>query len=166
MDVDPMAAAVPLHRAAGEGDAIWAMGSLFELKLTPTQSAGLIGIAEVTQPPGIAPPLHVHRNEAEVFYVVDGAMRYEAGGSLHELTAGSMMFLPQGVPHRFLTVRRCRLLVITCPGGLLDLYTSVGIPATERAVPTVPDPDEISRWNQYAPEYGLEVLGPPLGAHQ
>lgn len=118
------------------------------------------------QPPGIGPPLHVHRNEAEVFYLLKGAMRYEAGGLLHELTAGSMMFLPQGVPHRFLTFQHCRLLVITCPGGLLDLYTSVGLPAGERAIPAVPDPDEISRWNQHAPEYGLEVLGPPLDAHR
>lgn len=45
MDVDPNPAVQPLHRAANQGAAVWAMGSLFEMKLTPPESAGLIGIA-------------------------------------------------------------------------------------------------------------------------
>jgi mannose-6-phosphate isomerase-like protein (cupin superfamily) len=91
---DPTGHAV--HTPAGAGTAVWAMGSLFEIALSPAATGGTIGLAHVTQPPGIATPLHRHQREAEVFYVLAGSLRYEAGGVVHELTAGSTMYLPRG----------------------------------------------------------------------
>jgi quercetin dioxygenase-like cupin family protein len=87
-----------VHTPAGSGAAIWAMGSLFEIALSPAATGGTIGLAHVTQPPGIATPLHRHQREAEVFHVLAGSLRYEAGGVVHELTTGSTMYLPRGPP--------------------------------------------------------------------
>lgn len=158
------ATAVARHRLPGEGDAVWAMGSLFEMKLQSGETGGLLGLAEVTQPPGVATPLHVHTREAEVFYVLEGMLTYEAGGDLHKLSAGSTMYLPMGVPHRFRITgdSPARILALVLPGGLLDLYGQVGVPATSRSIPTSPDPEEFARWGAAAPEFGLDVLGPPL----
>jgi quercetin dioxygenase-like cupin family protein len=152
----------PLHRPAGSGDAIWAMGSLFEMKLSAPETSGALGMAEVTQPAGVRTPLHVHHHEAEVFYVLDGQLRYEADGQLHRLGVGSMMYLPSGIAHRFAIDEDARILVFAAPGGLLELYRQVGLPAEERTVPTDPDPTELARWALHAPAFGLEVLGPPL----
>lgn len=118
--------------SAEEGAAAWTMGSLFEMKFEPRDTGGALGLAVVHQPAGVATPLHRHTREAEVFHLLGGRIRYEAGGVEHELTAGSTMYLPMGVPHRFLVVDDARLLAIVAPGGLLDLYTEVGAPATER----------------------------------
>jgi quercetin dioxygenase-like cupin family protein len=159
---DDTEAARPRHVRTGEGAPIWAMGSLFEMKLTAGDTAGALGVAQVTQPAGIATPLHRHHNEAEVFFVLEGALLYEADGALHELATGSTMYLPRGVPHRFVVTETARMLVIACPGRLLDLYHDVGTPAKDRVIPTELDPNEIDRWNTTAPRYGLEVLGPPL----
>jgi quercetin dioxygenase-like cupin family protein len=90
-----------LRRPAGDGDALWVMGGLMELKLHDEETAGALAVLEVTQPPGIATPLHVHHREAEVFYLIEGTMDYEAGGELHRLSAGSLIWLPRSVPHRF-----------------------------------------------------------------
>jgi hypothetical protein len=53
------------------------------------------------------------------------------------------------------------------PGGLMSLYDEVGIPARERRLPGpdgLPMEEEIMRWNETGPRYGLSVIGPPIPA--
>lgn len=140
------------------------MASLFEIKLAANETDSGLELAEITQPPGVATPLHRHTNEAEVFYILDGKVDYEAGGTLHHLETGSTIYLPANVAHRFRIVGEApaRILAIVNPGGLFDLYRQVGLPAETRSMPLDPDPSEFDRWNRVAPGFGLEVLGPPL----
>jgi mannose-6-phosphate isomerase-like protein (cupin superfamily) len=158
-----------VHRPAGTGPATWAMGSLFEHLLAGTESGGTLGIARVTQPPGVATPLHRHTREAEAFYLLEGTMTYRAGDEVFELAAGSFIYLPQGLPHAFRVTgdRPVQLLGLTVPGHLLHLYDEVGIPAAERRLPGedgLSFEEEVARWNEIGPRYGLEVVGPPIPA--
>ena len=66
-------------RAAGTGPASWAMGGLFERLVTAAETGGQLGVSLVTQPPGIAPPLHVHTREAEAWYLLDGHAHLPGG---------------------------------------------------------------------------------------
>jgi hypothetical protein len=68
-----------LVRAPGDGPASWAMGSLFERLASSAETSGAFGLSLVTQPPGVATPLHVHTHEAEAFFLLDGTMSYQAG---------------------------------------------------------------------------------------
>lgn len=154
-------------RQPGSGRAIWAMGSLFEHLAESAETDGAFGLSLVTQPPGIATPLHRHTREAEAFYVLEGRLTYRAGDETFELADGAFIYLPRGVPHAF-RIRGetpARLLALTIPGNLMALYDEVGMPATEHRLP---GPDgrsmevEIPRWNQAGPRYGLEVIGPPI----
>lgn len=161
------AASHPLARLAGTGPATWAMGSLFEHLLTAAESAGELGVSLVTQPPGIATPLHRHTHESEAFFLLEGTMTYRAGDDVHHLEAGSFMYLPKGVPHAFRVTGTTpvRMLALVVPGGLLSLYDEVGVPADERRLPGAdgrPMPEEIGRWNEIGPRYGLQVVGPPI----
>ena len=153
-------------REPDTGRATWAMGSLFEHLLESEESAGRLGVAVVTQPPGIATPLHRHTHEAEVFYVLDGELTYRAGEETFELYAGCFIYLPQGLPHAFrIRGKGARYLALTEPGRLLHLYDEVGVPAAERRLPGadgLPMDEEIGRWNEIGPRYGLEVVGPPI----
>ncbi|MBM6398998.1 cupin domain-containing protein [Phycicoccus sonneratiae] len=160
---------VVVHRV-GEGPGTWAMGSLFEHLVTADQSAGAVGVSLVTQPPGIATPLHRHTREAEALLVLEGVVDYVAGEQHVELTTGSFLFLPLGVPHAF-RIRGdspARFVSMTTPGGLMDLYDEVGVPAAGMHVPGEGEgltmAEEIARWNEVGPRYGLEVLGPPIPA--
>jgi quercetin dioxygenase-like cupin family protein len=66
------------------------MGSLFEHLVGAADTGGLLGVSIVTQPPGVATPLHRHTHEAEAFLVLEGQLSYRAGDDVHELDAGSV----------------------------------------------------------------------------
>ena len=154
-------------RPAGTGRGTWAMGSLFEHLLDADESGGALGVALVTQPPGIATPLHRHTHEAEAFYLLGGTMTYRAGDEVFRLGEGDFIWLPAGLPHAFRVTGSTpvRFLALSDPGHLLDLYDEVGLPATAPRLPGEDGrtmSDEIARWNEVGPRYGLVVVGPPL----
>ncbi|MFI6321292.1 cupin domain-containing protein [Nonomuraea sp. NPDC050556] len=150
-------------RTAAEGAATWAMGSLFEHLVSGEESGGALGVSVVTQPPGLAAPLHVHTHEAEAFYLLEGTMSYRAAEETYALSAGSFIYLPAGIPHSFQITGDVpvKFLGLCVPGGLMKLYDEVGIPATEHRLPGTDGQSmevEIPRWNEVAPRYGLKVL--------
>lgn len=151
----------------GKARGTWAMGSLFEHLLDDGAADGAIGVALVTQPPGIATPLHKHANEAEAFYLLNGRMSYQAGDDLFELYDGCFIYLPKDLPHAF-RIRGdepARILALTLPGGLLGFYDEVGVPAAELRLPGEdgqPIEEEIPKWAEISPRYGIEVVGPPI----
>jgi quercetin dioxygenase-like cupin family protein len=156
------------HVEPGEGPVTWAMNSLFERLTSGDDTGGAFDVSVVTQPAGIATPLHVHTREAEAFYVLEGTMTYRAGDDTYQLRAGSFIYLPADVPHAFrVTGSGVRFLGLTAPSGLMALYDEVGVPAADRELPDgrgLAFADEVSRWNELGPRYGLRVVGPPLEA--
>lgn len=143
------------------------MGSLFERLVGAGETGGALGMSLVVQPPGIATPLHRHTREAEALFVLEGSITYRAGEDTHELTDGCFLYLPQGLPHAFRIrgERPARWLGLTVPGGLMDLYDEVGAPADGMRLPGDDGPtmaEEVARWNEVGPRYGLEVVGPPI----
>ena len=158
-----------LARGADEGPATWALGSLFEQLASGAETGGAFGLTRVTQPAGTATPVHVHTREAEAFYLLEGTMTYRAGEQTYQLSPGSFIYLPTGVPHAFRVTGDApvRFLAVVAPGGLMDLYDEVGQPAVERRLPGTDGaalPADVQRWLEAAPRYGIEVLGPPLPA--
>ena len=113
------------------------MGSLFEHLLSADESGGL-GVSLVTQPPGIATPLHRHTHEDEAFFLLDGTMTYRAGDEVFQLAAGDFIWLPRGLPHAFRVTGTSpvRFVGFADPAGSSDSTTrsasrpaSAGFPA-------------------------------------
>ena len=168
MDTEPaeQVGSVVVHRA-GSGPGTWAMGSLFEHLVGAADTDGALGVSLVTQPPRIATPLHRHTHESEALFVLEGMIEYRAGDETYEpgtatsctcrrasrTRSGSAARRRRGSspspprwPHG--AVRRGR-----CARGAMRL------PA-EGEGRTVPE--EIGRWNEVGPRYGLQVVGPPI----
>ena len=122
----------------------------------------------VTQPPGTATPLHRHTREAEAMFLLEGRVTYRAGEEEVELSDGDFVYLPKALPHAFRIRgdKPARLLALTVPGGLMDLYDEVGVPAAEMRLPGGGRGRRCRRrsrrWNEVGPRYGLEVVGPPI----
>ena len=74
------------------------------LKVTGKDTAGHLAIGEIAHPPGVpGPPLHVHPNTEEAFYVLAGQLRVRVGEHEHTLGAGGFILVPRGLAHTFAT---------------------------------------------------------------
>jgi quercetin dioxygenase-like cupin family protein len=152
----------------GEGEAWWWLGTLATIKATKKQTGERYSVVEILAPDGYGSVLHVHHQEDEGFYILEGQMTFYVGDQIIKARPGSYLFGPRDVPHAF-TVDSgpARLLFIFSPAGLEGLIREMGEPARSRTVPPQPDeePDEaeLERMAAKGARYGAEILGPPPG---
>jgi len=75
-------------------------------------------------PPLVDTPLHVHENEDELFYVLEGNHVFRVGDEEFRAGPGGLVFAPRGVPHaqRRVVPAKGRLLVLTSPGGVEGFF--------------------------------------------
>lgn len=67
------------------------------------------------------PPLHIHHNEDEAWYILEGHMTFHTADQVLEAPAGAFVFGPRGVPHTFtVDAEPTRVLVFASPAGLSD----------------------------------------------
>jgi len=52
-------------------------------------------------PPRWIAPLHLHRNDDEAWYVLEGTLCVRVGNEVVEAPAGSAVFVPRGTPHTY-----------------------------------------------------------------
>ena len=84
-----------------EGEAYWLLGMLQTIKIGRDDTAGQYGLLEIVVPEGVGSPWHVHPEEDEWFYVLEGEMTFWIADTRFSLKAGSFAFGPKGVPHTF-----------------------------------------------------------------
>src|SRR5829696_9413395 len=69
----------PYALGSGDGEALWFFGTLATFKATAEQTGGRFALVEQVAPGGMATPLHVHREDDESFYVVEGEIAVYLG---------------------------------------------------------------------------------------
>ncbi len=52
-------------------------------------------------PPRLIAPPHLHRNDDEAWYVLEGTLRVRVGKEVVEAGAGAAVFVPRGTPHTY-----------------------------------------------------------------
>lgn len=87
----------PYALAAGGGrPVVW-----FTSTITLKASSPGIGVTKVLMSPGEEPPLHIHKNEDEWLYVLEGAMTFHVGGQNHPRKMGAFVSFPRRIRHTF-----------------------------------------------------------------
>ena len=88
------------------------------VRVSSEASGGAFSLFEEV-PPLADTPLHVHRNEDELFYVLEGEHVFHVGDDEFTVGPGGCVFAPRGVPHsqRRVVPGEGRELVLTTPGG-------------------------------------------------
>jgi quercetin dioxygenase-like cupin family protein len=148
----------------GEGEALWFNGGLGVLRATGEQTDGHFAAFELLAPKGFASPLHIHQNEDEFFIVLSGEVRVQHGDDLMEAVAGSLVYGPRGIQHRFyVDSPEARVLLMFGPAGVEGFFREGGKPAGSRELPP---PGEVfldkEALTEIAGRYDQQFVGPPL----
>jgi quercetin dioxygenase-like cupin family protein len=125
----PQSAKTPYALGPGEGKTMGWLGATVTLKA----SAPEIGVTEVIISCGEEPPMHVHKNEDEWFYMLDGEMTFHVGGHKYRRGPGAFVSFPKGIPHTFeVETGKARFLVMNTPGGFERMFEYA--PKTEEEI--------------------------------
>ena len=87
--------------------------------LTTEATGGAISVIMASHKPGEGPPDHVHFNQEEMFFILEGTYELTVGGQTSTAGAGAIVFVPRNVVHRFKNVgtTTARMIDWSLPGG-------------------------------------------------
>jgi quercetin dioxygenase-like cupin family protein len=154
-----MASTVARNR--GEGQALWVLNGLYEVKASSDETGGELTAMEMTIPEGAGPPPHTHPG-GEAVYVIEGRVRYHIADKTYEGGPGAFFYVPQGVWENFEPAEgTVRVLVMYTPGGMDKFFNEVGEPAQKRELPPASaTPPDVDRLISVGAKYGVAMRRP------
>jgi mannose-6-phosphate isomerase-like protein (cupin superfamily) len=124
------------------------------VKAAADETSFAFTLLEAAEPAGFGPPMHIHHDAAEAFYVLDGEYVIFLENQEFICPAGSFIYIPVGLRHGFRVGR--------VPSRKLNLYrpaAMVGYFDELSAAITAGDADP-ARLDAIASRHGMEVVGP------
>lgn len=155
-----------VHTAlAGEGEETWFQPNRMRVKASAADTGGAYGLVESWIRAGSSPPLHVHHDEDEAFFVLEGRVRFHVAGREVVAEPGSFVFLPREAPHTFIVEgdEDAHVLTFLSPGGGERFFLEAGRTPEGPGLPP-PGPPDVARLREVASRFGNEIVGPPLAA--
>jgi quercetin dioxygenase-like cupin family protein len=138
----------------GEGHSIDLGNFAMVVKAAAEDTDAGFSLLEATEPPGFGPPMHIHRDAAESFYVLDGEYRIFLDEHEYLCPTGSFIHIPAGVRHGF--------RVGSVPSRKLNLYIPAAMVGyfVELSQALVDGDADAERLTEIALRYSMEVTGP------
>lgn len=97
--------------------------STMTFKVGTAETAGNLFVFEhANMKPGAGPGFHLHFNQEEYFYVLDGEVAFQVGDQRLQLKAGESVLGPRRVPHCFAAVVPSRMLIAYAPAGKMEQF--------------------------------------------
>lgn len=104
------------------------------------------------------PPLHVHDDQDDTFYVLDGVLTVQVGDEVFDLGPGDFATVPPGIPHTFANTRKDQPPVKVCnlmtPGGVDEQFRDMSMLGEDARDP--------AKMAQVREKHGVTMVGPPL----
>ena len=124
------------------------------LKASGDDTEGAFSLLEADEPPNFGPPMHIHDNAAEAFYVVSGEYIIFIEDDEIACPAGSFIYIPAGVRHGFrVGAAPSRKLNIYTPAAMIGYFDELSAALARGEA----DPDALA---ELAARHGMEVTGP------
>ena len=147
-------AATPVVLRPGEGRAIDLDNFVMSLKAGGQETGGAFSLLEAAEPADFGPPMHIHHDCGEAFFILEGEYRVFVEADEFDCPAGSLIYVPAGLRHGF--------RVGPLPSRKLNLYTPaamIGYFDDLAAALKAGRADE-EAVSDIARRYSMEVLGP------
>jgi len=126
-----------------------------DIKVSQKDTNGDLTIFEYIGNVKGGPPLHVHLNQDEIFFIVQGEYLFQVGDVKHNLKSGDTIFLPRAVPHAFaqLTENGKMFFLFQPSGKMEDFFRTIG------NLTSPPTPEQGAK---IFADHDMKIVGPPL----
>jgi len=128
------------------------------VKISSGDTGGAYTVFEGHTPPLAGPPLHIHYDQDESWYIVSGHYRFEVDGETIVAGPGDTVFAPRGSRHTFQNIGKETGTTITTvvPGGLDLFFQEVSAAGPQGSAP------DMTAVLPLFDKYNLRLVGPPL----
>jgi mannose-6-phosphate isomerase-like protein (cupin superfamily) len=141
------------------GDSILLRGrDSLSCKVSGSDTEGRTAIFEGVVSPGAGPILHLHHEQNEWWYILDGEFLFQVGDQRFRAQPGASVFGPRAVPHAFRCVSKTpgKMLLAFDPAGQIEeFFDEIARPGIEGGSGAHHEKDILQR-------FGMEAVGPPL----
>jgi len=138
----------------GEGRSIDLGNFKMSVKATADETRSAFTLLEAAEPAGFGPPMHIHHDAAEAFYVLAGEYVIFIEEREFICPAGSFIYIPSGLRHGF--------RVGSVPSRKLNLYSPAAMVGyfDELSAAITADAADAGDLDAIAGRHGMEVIGP------
>ena len=138
----------------GEGRAIDLGNFAMSLKASGDETGGAFTLLEAAEPAGFGPPMHIHHDCGEAFFVLDGLYRIFIEAEEIDCPAGSFIWIPRGLRHGFrVGALPSRKLNLYTPAAMLGYFDDLSAAITS-------DSATDERLDEIARAASVEIVGP------
>lgn len=139
--------------APGEGRQIDLGNFKMVVKAGGDETGSAYSLLEAAEPAGFGPPMHIHHDTNEAFYVLAGEYTVVLEDQEIRCLAGSFIYVPAGMRHGF--------RVGSVPSRKLNLYTPAAMVGyfDELAGAIAAGAADDARLDEIAHRHGMEVVG-------
>jgi mannose-6-phosphate isomerase-like protein (cupin superfamily) len=119
------------------GGKLFIVGDYVWVKISSRDTNGAFAVLESYSPPLAGPPMHLHHNQDEWFYILEGQYLFEVDGRRFEAGPGATVFAPRETRHTFQNIGSTpgRAVVTVVPGGLDIFFEELSAAVPPGAVP-------------------------------
>jgi cupin superfamily acireductone dioxygenase involved in methionine salvage len=105
------------------------------------------------------PPLHVHREQDDTFFVLEGVLTVQSGDELIDLGPGDFATVPPGIAHTFDNIRKdqppVKVINLMTPGGFDAQFRDMSLLGEAARDP--------AKTAQLREKHGVKTVGPTIG---
>ncbi len=149
---------------------IWRLnlgGEPMDCKVSAQDTGGAMSVFEFTGRGG--GPRHLHHDQDEWIYVINGEFEFEVGEKRFRLRAGESVFIPRKVAHVWACVSDTEGKIINAyqPAGRMEEFFRAipklkSLPSQADVINNTYTEEQIKAVHQLFDAHGMDVLGPPL----